>query len=170
MLGGGSAPGRARPGELRPVVVHVGAADPVGRSHALPRDVDSGIERALASDVRRAGRAWSEWTLLRESDVVDLGGGRIFFPDFTLRHAQGFTVLVEVVGYYAPEYLSAKLEALRVAAARPLVACIDERLPFDAGVLPCEVLRFRRRVDASSLLAAAERLRAGLPRQPPGAR
>jgi predicted nuclease of restriction endonuclease-like RecB superfamily len=156
MLGTGAAPGRAPHGELRPVVVHVGAADPVGRSHVLPRDVDSGAERALATDVRRLGSAW---TLLRESDVVDLGGGRVFFPDFTLRHAEGFTVLVEVVGYYAPEYLSSKLEALRVAASRPLVACVDERLPLDRAVVPGEVLLFRRRVDAAALLAAAERLR-----------
>jgi predicted nuclease of restriction endonuclease-like RecB superfamily len=156
MLGSGPAPGRAPPGELRPVVVLVGAADPVGRSHALPRDVDSGVERALATDVRRLGSAW---TLLRESDVVDLGGGRVFFPDFTLRHEQGFTVLVEVVGYYAPEYLTSKLEALRVAAARPLVTCVDERLPLRADVVPGEVLVFRRRVDAVALLALAERLR-----------
>jgi predicted nuclease of restriction endonuclease-like RecB superfamily len=86
-------------------------------------------------------------------------GGRSFFPDFTLRHQGGFSVLVEVVGFYTPDYLRSKLDALRAAAARPLIACIDESLACADGELAGAVLRFKRRIDAAALIAIAERLR-----------
>jgi len=138
-----------------PVVVRIDATDRIARTHALPKDADSAVERALARDVRRLGTSWS---LLRESNALVVGS-RAFFPDFTLRHEEGFSVLVEVVGFYTPEYLRSKLDALRVAAARPLIACIDESLACADGELAGAVLRFKRRVDAAALIAIAERLR-----------
>jgi predicted nuclease of restriction endonuclease-like RecB superfamily len=140
------------------VHVHIDAADRIARTHALPKDADSAVERALARDVRRMG---GDWTLVREADAVHVGHGRAFFPDFTLRHADGFAALVEIVGFYTPEYLRSKLEALRAAASRPMIVCVDESLARAEGDVPGAVLRFRRRVDAPSLLAAAERLRRG---------
>lgn len=138
-----------------PIVVHIDATDRIARTHKLPKDADSAVERALARDVGRLGTPWS---LVREADAITIGG-RAFFPDFTLRHRDGFLVLVEVVGFYTPEYLRSKLEALRGAASRPLVVCIDETLACDDGEVPGTVLRFRKRVDAGSLIAAADRLR-----------
>jgi predicted nuclease of restriction endonuclease-like RecB superfamily len=144
-----------------PVAVHIGAADRIARTHQLPKDADSAVERALARDVRRLA---GEWTLARESDTVALGGSAVF-PDFTLRHALGFTVLVEVVGFYTPEYLRSKLVALQAAASRPLLVCIDETLACADGDVPGAVLRFRKRVDARALLALAEELRVGTKEQ-----
>jgi len=138
-----------------PLLVHIDATDRLARTHKLPKDADSAIERALARDVRRLGSAWS---LVREADAIAING-RAFFPDFTLRHADGFVVLVEVVGFYTPEYLRSKLEALRGAATRPLVVCVDESLACEDGEVPGTVLRFKRRADAAVLLAAADRLR-----------
>lgn len=140
-----------------PMAVHIGAADRIARTHQLPKDADSAVERALARDVRRLA---GEWTLVRESDAVAIGGSAVF-PDFTLRHVLGLAVLVEVVGFYTPEYLRSKLVALRAAAARPLIVCIDESLACADGELPGAVLRFRKRVDARALLALAEELRTG---------
>lgn len=137
------------------VVVHVDATARIARTHALPKDADSAVERALARDVRRLARAW---TLARETDAITVGT-HAFFPDFTLRHPDGFAVLVEVVGFYTPEYLRGKLAALRVAAARPLVVCIDDSLSAGDGEIPGAVLRFTKRIDAGALLDAADRLR-----------
>jgi len=138
-----------------PIAVHIGATDRIARTHALPKDADSAAERALARDVRRLGGPWS---LVREAEAIPIGA-RAFFPDFTLRHEDGFSVLVEIVGYYTPEYLRSKLEALRGAAPRPLLVCIDEALACEDGGLPATVLRFKRRVDGRALIEAAERLR-----------
>ncbi len=138
-----------------PLVVHIDATDRIARTHKLPKDADSAIERALARDVRRLA---SPWSLVREADAIAING-RAFFPDFTLRHTDGFVVLVEVVGFYTPEYLRSKLEALRGAASRPLVVCVDESLACEDGEVPGTVLRFKKRANAAALIAAADRLR-----------
>lgn len=139
-----------------PVLVQIDATDRIQRTHQLPKDADSAVERALARDLRRLG---TEWALVREADAIAVGA-RTFFPDFTLRHPDGTRVLVEVVGFYTPEYLRSKLEALRGAGARPLIVCIDETLACEAGQVPGPILRFKKRVDARALVDAATGLRA----------
>ncbi len=139
-----------------PLVVHIDATDRIARTHKLPKDADSAVERALARDLGRLGTAW---VLLREADAISVHG-RSFFPDFTLRHPDGTLVLVEVVGFYTPEYLRWKLQALRGAASRPLIVCIDVSLACDDGEIPGAVLRFKRRIDAKLLIEAAEQVRA----------
>lgn len=136
-----------------PLVVRIDASDRIARTHALPKDADSKIERALARDVRRLDRGWQ---LSRETDAIAVGQ-RVFFPDFTLRK-EGASVLVEVVGFYTPEYLRSKLETLRAANLERLIVCIDETLACDNGEVPGTVLRFKRKIDAAALLDAAERM------------
>lgn len=138
-----------------PVLVRIDSSDRIAKTHQLPRDADSAIERALARDLRRLA---TQWTLSREAYALALGS-RSAFPDFALHHPAGFTLLVEVVGFYTPEYLRSKLQALRAAASRPLIVCIDETLACADGELPGSVLRFRRRIDAAKLIEEAERLR-----------
>jgi predicted nuclease of restriction endonuclease-like RecB superfamily len=128
------------------------ATAPLPRTHALPASSDSGVERRLAVDIRRLA---SGWELAREDTVVRVGS-RLFYPDFTLVSARG-RVLVEVVGYWTPEYLASKAEALR-AVEVPMVVCVDERhARGDLSPRP-GVLAYRGRVDASALVAEAERM------------
>ncbi len=128
------------------------ATAPLPRTHALPASSDSGVERRLAVDIRRLA---SGWELAREDTVVRVGS-RLFYPDFTLVSARG-RVLVEVVGYWTPEYLASKAEALR-AVDVPLVVCVDERhARGDLSPRP-GILAYRGRVDASALVAEAERM------------
>jgi predicted nuclease of restriction endonuclease-like RecB superfamily len=138
-----------------PIVVHVDATDRLARTHKLPRDADSAVERALARDVRRLNSAW---TLTREANAIDVGN-RLFFPDFTLRR-DGDLVLVEIVGFYTPEYLRSKLEALRAARSHMMIVCIDESLACadGAGEIVGKVLRYERRVDARALINVAEEM------------
>ena len=128
------------------------ATAPLPRTHALPASSDSGVERRLAADMRRLA---SGWELAREDTVVRVGQ-RLFYPDFTLVSPRG-RVLVEVVGYWTPEYLASKIEALRAVEA-PMVVCVDERhARGDLSPRP-GVLAYRGRVDAAALVAEAERM------------
>ncbi len=136
----------------RSVVVRVETGDPVLRVHALPRESDSAVERALVRDVRRLGTAWA---IERETTVLRAGSS-LFFPDFTLVRGNE-RVLVEIVGYYTPEYLTRKCECLRLARAPRLIVCVDDALDCGEGALgSTTVLRFRKRVDAARLLEVAE--------------
>jgi uncharacterized protein len=136
------------------VVVRIYGTDPLPRTHALPREVDSAVERALVRDIRRLGSAW---TIERETAILR-AGSKLFFPDYALVRG-AFRVLVEIVGYYTQEYLARKAEALRIAGCVPMVVCVDDALDCGEGFLAgCTVLRFRRRVDAAQLVAIAEKI------------
>ncbi len=141
----------------RRVRLTAGAGDPLARTHALPRDADSAVERRFARDFRRLASAW---TLARETAAVQ-AGGRLFFPDFSLRREER-RVHLEIVGYYTPEYLRAKLEAFRAAGLRDLVVCIDESLACGDGEIAAAcVVRYRKHIDAAAVLRAVESLATG---------
>ncbi len=134
--------------------LQVASGDPVGSTFALPRATDSQVERRLVRDVRKLRTSWE----IRRETAAIVAGDRMFFPDFSLERGAD-RVLVEVIGFYMPEYLRAKLASLRAAGLTRIVVCIDADLACaDGDVAAPEVLRFRRRVDAAELIAAAERL------------
>lgn len=137
-----------------PVVVRVLASDRIGRTHTLPRDADSAVERALSRELRRLG---GPWTLVREAHALR-AGDKVIFPDFTLQREDGQSVLVEIVGFYTPEYLRSKMEALRAAGQDRMIVCVDESLACADGDVPGRVMRFKRRVDARALVAMAEEM------------
>jgi predicted nuclease of restriction endonuclease-like RecB superfamily len=140
--------------ELRRVRLTLDARAPIASTHALPSDADSAVERKLMRDVRRLQRGWS---IERETAALRAGTS-VFFPDFTLARGSD-RVLVEIVGYYTPEYLETKLRKLREANVLRLIVCIDQDLACSDDEITADcVLRYRRRVDASALLDAAERL------------
>ncbi len=129
------------------------SADPIASTHVLPKDYDSAVERCLARDVRRLG---TRWQITRETAAIRVGT-RIFFPDFTLSRNGARPVLVEIVGYYTPEYLASKLRVLREAGLRRIIVCVNEALACKRADFAAEaVLFYRRRVDAAALIAAAE--------------
>jgi predicted nuclease of restriction endonuclease-like RecB superfamily len=139
----------------RPVRFRASHADPIASTNALPSDADSALERALCRDFRRLG---SPWTLARETAAIPTPGGGVFFPDFTLSRGD-VRILVELVGFYTPEYLTSKLAALRAARQHRVIVLIDESLACDSGEITASaVIRYRKRVDAAALLGAANHL------------
>ncbi|WP_394831619.1 DUF790 family protein [Pendulispora rubella] len=136
------------------------SGDPIASTHALPRDVDSLVERHLLRDVRRI----SSWTIARETTALEIGG-HVAFPDFTLTRGNR-QILVEIVGYYTPEYLESKLRTLREAGLENIIVCVDETLACsDEQIVAGAVLRYRHRIDALVLLETADRLASILERE-----
>jgi len=139
----------------RVATLALSAKDPIACVHALPREADSEVERRLVRDVRKLGTPWQIERETAALPVVGLDGKeRLFFPDFTLVRGSD-RVLVEIVGFYTPEYLASKLRALRQVTT-PVIVCVDESLGVANAIEAAAVLRYRGRVDASGLLAAAE--------------
>lgn len=123
---------------------------------------DSSWEAALADDFG----AWVEeerrgWTLLREATPVPVGE-EVFLPDFTLRHADGREALVEVVGFWTPEYLAAKLRKVATAGLGNLVLVMYRGLAAGTGELTPDpatpVVRFAKKPRFGPVLEAAERV------------
>lgn len=98
---------------------------------------DSTWERSLAAEFR--ARADSSWQLVREHTPVR-AGDELFLPDFTLRHEDGREALVELVGFWTPEYLEAKARKVAAAGLTHLVLVIPRALAVGKGAASVEAL------------------------------
>jgi predicted nuclease of restriction endonuclease-like RecB superfamily len=87
-------------------------------------EFDSDVERTLADKWERAN---TDWELVREDDVLDLGA-EIMLPDFAVEHPDGRRALLEIVGFWTPEYLEDKLAKIRNTDSDNLVVAVSEQL------------------------------------------
>ena len=134
----------------RPADLQVATGDPIFLS-AEPRRCDSQLEERFARDFRKVA---PDWDLLREPEPISVGT-RLVFPDFALQHRteRSRRWLVELVGFWTPEYVRRKLALYREARVANLILCIAEDRACAAEDLPAGavILRFRRRVDAAAV-------------------
>jgi predicted nuclease of restriction endonuclease-like RecB superfamily len=139
----------------RPFTFALSSADGWRGGGAAPPEFDSALEETIA---RKFGRERAGWRLLREAVVLDVGGG-LLVPDFVFRHEDGTEVVLEIVGYWTPEYLADKLRRLSRARDVNLVVAVPRHLALRAGRLPARVLPFRRRILLRDLLPRLEAFR-----------
>jgi uncharacterized protein len=136
--------------EERVVDLQLGTGDPILPADA-PRQYDSQVEERFAREFRRLA---PDWDVLREPEPV-AAGTRLVFPDFALQHRYDSARrwLLEIVGFWTPDYVRRKLALYRVAGIANLILCIDEDRACAEGDLPVGaiVVRFRRRVDAAAV-------------------
>ena len=120
---------------------------------------DSMLEQSFA---KSWARAKSEWRLEREVDLVPLPGS-VMIPDFRLVHPDGRDFLLEIVGYWRPEYLKKKFYQVKNSEVTNLILAVSERLNLEkAGVsftdLPNRVIWFKDKLQAKSVLNLIENL------------
>lgn len=126
---------------------------------------DSRWERALSRDfqAKRGTAERAGWTLERETTPL-AAGGELFLPDFTLRHQDGRRALVEIVGFWTPEYLEAKLAKAEAAGLGSLILVVYKGLAVGAAAADVElrapgpVIWFTERPKIGPVLEAAERV------------
>lgn len=142
--------------EDRLVDFHLATGDPIFPA-AAPRQYDSQLEERFGRDFRKIA---PDWDVLREPEPIAVGT-RLAFPDFALqhRHDPSRRWLLEVVGFWTPEYLRRKLALYREARVANLILCIDEDRACAEADLPAgaTILRFRRRVDAAAVRQVVSR-------------
>ena len=126
------------------------------RSHApAPPPYDSLLERSFAE---RWEKLKTPWQLEREVEIVDLTG-TVFVPDFALRHPDGRTVHIEIVGFWHPDYLRRKLDKVRRAAMPDLLLAVSDRLNVSTeqiAELAGPVIWFKGKLDPRQVLAVIE--------------
>jgi predicted nuclease of restriction endonuclease-like RecB superfamily len=114
---------------------------------------DSMLEAAFAN---RWDSLKSDWVLEREVDLIPIPGS-VMIPDFRLVHPDGRTYLLEIVGYWRPEYLQKKFSQVRRAECDNLILAISERLNLDkAGVkvtdVPAKIVWFKEKLTPKAVL------------------
>ncbi len=120
---------------------------PPGKSY------DSMLETAFAD---RWDKLKTEWVLEREVELLPIPGS-VMIPDFRLVHPDGRSYILEIVGYWRPEYLQKKFAQVHKSGCKNLILAISERLNLaKAGLnvneLPCEVIWFKDQLLPKSVL------------------
>ncbi|GGC71042.1 DUF790 family protein [Haloferax sulfurifontis] len=121
---------------------------------------DSDVERTLA---RKWERANTDWELVREDDVFDLGA-EVMIPDFAIEHPDGRRVILEIVGFWTPEYLESKLEKIRQVEAENFILAVSERLECaseDFGSVAERVLWFKTGIHVYDMVDMADQYATG---------
>lgn len=127
-------------------------------SHYPPgKPYDSMIEASFAD---RWESLKTDWVLEREVDLIPIPGS-VMIPDFRLVHPDGRTFLLEIIGYWRPEYLQKKFSQVRQSGCDNLILAISERLNLDkAGVkvseTPAQIVWFKDKLQPKAVLAAIE--------------
>lgn len=121
---------------------------------------DSILEESLS---KRWESVKSEWRLEREVDLIPIPGS-VMIPDFRLVHPDGRSVLVEIVGYWRPEYLKKKFAQVEKAERDDLVLAVSERLNLvDAGIdisrVKVPVVFFKGKLEPKDVLAVVEEVK-----------
>ncbi|MGE5194251.1 MAG: DUF790 family protein, partial [Deltaproteobacteria bacterium] len=115
-----------------------------------PAEFDSRIEEDFA--LRWGTEPRDGWTLVREGEVLH-SGQKVFVPDFAFRHEAGRVVLMEIIGFWTPEYLEAKQATLRAFGRHSILLAVAdsvrEQLP---ETLP-NVVPFKSALKVKDVLA-----------------
>jgi len=121
-----------------------------------PEAFDSGVEESFA-------RKWGDgpregWRLLREAAILHQGQ-HVFVPDFALRHQDGREVLLEVIGFWTPEYLAAKSRTLSLFAAHPTLLAVQKSLIHKLPALPSGAIPYGAGLKVQDVLDALPAVR-----------
>jgi uncharacterized protein len=133
------------------------------RSHFKPSSLfDSGLEADFAAEFEaKYGGAKRKWELEREDELIVVDD-TVMIPDFSLTHSKdGRRALIEIIGFWHPNYLQRKLRKIRQAKRHDLILLVYESANIAEGVFEDisagEVLTFRRKPVLKEVLAAVER-------------
>jgi uncharacterized protein len=124
-------------------------------SHYPPgKTYDSMLEQSF---VERWDKCKTAWKLEREVDLVPIPGS-VMIPDFRLVHPDGRTYLLEIVGYWRPEYLQKKFAQVQKSGRDDLILAISQRLNLEkAGVkfedTPAKLIWFKDQLLPKAVLA-----------------
>lgn len=125
--------------------------------YSAGKPYDSMLEASFAD---RWDSLKTEWLLEREVDLIPIPGS-VMIPDFRVVHPDGRDFLLEIVGYWRPEYLKKKFSQVRRSQCDNLILAVSERLNLDkAGVkvedVPAKIIWFKDKLSPKAVLAVLE--------------
>lgn len=142
----------------RPSTFSLSSADGLRSSVPPPALFDSGLEARFAA---KFGERRDGWRLRREAILLE-AGEHLVIPDFAFTHEDGTEVALEIVGYWTPEYLAAKVEKLRRVHGAGVIVAVRKSMALKVGPLLGEVLPFRSGILLRDLMPRLEAFRKAL--------
>jgi predicted nuclease of restriction endonuclease-like RecB superfamily len=139
----------------RPVIFVLSDADGLRSRVPAPALFDSHLEETFA---RKFGAGRQGWRLTREAVILEAGESLVV-PDFVFTHEDGTEVVLEIVGYWTPEYLKEKFAKLTRVRTPNLIVAVRRDLALHAGTLPATVLPYRSGILLKDLIPRLEGFR-----------
>ena len=123
-------------------------------------EFDSRLEADFAHEFEeKFGGKRGKWLLTREDEVLVLGD-TVMIPDFAVTHKNtGQRILIELVGFWHPDYLRRKVEKVRAAQCQNLLLLVYEGINLSHEALqdvPSEVLYFKNKPVLKDVMATVE--------------
>ena len=126
------------------------------KSHLPPaEEFDSTVEEAFAA---KFGEEREGWRLIREGEILHLGQ-TAFVPDFVFRHQDGTQVLMEIVGFWTPEYLASKRQTLRQFHEHRILIALPERSVRENAAVGDNVILYKTALKLQPVLEALQKCR-----------
>ena len=116
-----------------------------------PEEFDSSVEEGFAKKwgtERRSG-----WLIKREGAILQKKQ-TAFVPDFSFHHEDGRSALLEIVGFWTPEYLRKKVEKLKVFDDRGIILAVAEGVAERWDGMPQNVILYKSALKLNDVLAA----------------
>jgi hypothetical protein len=127
-----------------------------------PEEFDSTVEEAFAA---KFGPERDGWQLIREGEVLHQGQSA-FVPDFVFKHEDGTRVLMEIVGFWTPEYLADKRQTLRQFHQHRILIALPERSVREDATVGDNVILYKTALKLQPVLEALERCRTNVASRP----
>ncbi len=125
-------------------------------------DFASRLEANFAAEFeQKYTRNDREWELSYEDELIIVGDS-VMIPDFAFTNKKdGRRALLEIVGFWHPQYLKRKLSKIRAANRADLIILVYENVKVAEGAFEAasagEVLTFKRKPILKDVIAAVER-------------
>ncbi|HEV7902902.1 MAG TPA: DUF790 family protein [Pyrinomonadaceae bacterium] len=102
----------------------------------------------------------SEWKLETSTEIINLGASA-FIPDFALRHEDGRTVYLEILGFWTPPHLKERLQEFAGSGFRNFLLAAWEELRGSREPLvsaPPHTIIYKRTLDPATIELAVNKL------------
>lgn len=116
-------------------------------------DFDSSVEEQFSQNWGNEPR--DGWTLHREATILHRGQ-KTFIPDFSLRHEDGREVLLEIVGFWTPEYLTTKAATLEAFAEHDILLAVADANVARFPMFQRTPIGYKKSLSVASVLRALE--------------
>ncbi|HEX3716827.1 MAG TPA: DUF790 family protein [Verrucomicrobiae bacterium] len=117
-------------------------------------EFDSSVEEGFAKKWGQDKR--DGWSMKRAGGILQKRQ-TAFVPDFVFHHDDGKRVFLEIVGFWTPEYLRAKIEKLKLFDNEHIILAVAESVGGKLPVMAQEVILYKSALKLNDVLAALAR-------------
>jgi uncharacterized protein len=140
----------------RNVSLDLSSADGLKSHLPPPEDFDSRVEQSFAEKWGAEPR--EGWRPVREGEIL-YSGQKVFVPDFAFHHADGRIALLEIVGFWTPEYLQAKLQTLQAFREHRILLAVAAPARKELAQFPAEAIPYNTAIKIQDVLERLNKIK-----------